>query len=124
MKNISISIILVLSIDLCADFVSSGYNEEVEHRYKEASEQYTEACENGSAVGCLLLSIIYQDGKKGVKQNKSRANQLYAKGCKLYIKDIKPSGDSCDVVNIKNAMMDLRDAGIETTELNILEYLK
>jgi hypothetical protein len=47
-----------------------------------ATELFTCACEDGSALGCKLLGAAYQEGR-GVAANRERAASFFQKACEL-----------------------------------------
>lgn len=45
-------------------------------------DELQKACDGGDAAGCALLGVRYEEGE-GVKQNKSKAKELYGKACDM-----------------------------------------
>ena len=78
MTKIIISMLLLLSLNLSANFVVN--NGKIEY-YESASEYYTKACENGDMNRCVDLGIVYFTGD-GVQENHKKAEELFTIACK------------------------------------------
>ncbi len=78
MTKIIISMLLLLSVNLSADFIVQ--NGEVEY-YNSTSEYYTNACENRDMNRCVDLGMLYITGN-GVEKNHEKAEELFTIACK------------------------------------------
>ncbi len=78
MTKTFISVLLLLSLNLSADFIVNDGNKE---SYISASEYYTKACENGDMNRCVDLGMLYYSGD-GVQKNQNKAVELFAIACK------------------------------------------
>jgi len=81
MTKIIISMFLLLSLNLSADFVDEGSIEYEKGNIIGASELYTKACKNENMKGCTKLGVLYFTGN-GVKENHKKAKKLFRKACK------------------------------------------
>lgn len=77
MIKVIISIFLLLSLELSADFV---VNKGILEYSNSKSELYTKECENGNTNGCVSLGILYFTGD-GVKENHKNAEKLFTEAC-------------------------------------------
>jgi len=78
MTKIIISVLLLLSLHLSADFVV--INGKIKSN-KSTSEYYTKACENGDRNRCVDLGLLYITGN-GVQENHKKAEELFTIACK------------------------------------------
>ena len=78
MRKTVISMLLLLSLNLSANFIVN--NGEVEY-YNSTSDYYTKACENGDTNRCVDLGILYITGD-GVQENHEKAEELFTRACK------------------------------------------
>jgi len=82
MTKIIISMLLLLSFNLYADFVvKNGMIEYVEDKLISTSERYTKACENGNMNGCMDLGVLYFTGGS-VEEDHEKAKELFTVACK------------------------------------------
>ncbi len=81
MIKIVISILLLLNLNLSANFLDAGMKEYKKGNVTKASELYKKSCKNGNVKGCTKLGVLYFTGD-GVKENHKKAKKLFVKGCK------------------------------------------
>ena len=77
MTKIIISMLLLLSLNLSAEFI---VNDGEREHYQSASEYYTNACENGDRNRCVDLGLLYFTGN-GVQENHKKAEELFIIAC-------------------------------------------
>ena len=78
MTKITISMLLLLSLNLSANFVVN--NGKIEN-YKSTSDYYADACANGDMNRCVDLGILYISGS-GVQEDHEKAVELFTIACK------------------------------------------
>jgi len=78
MTKIIISILLLLSLNLSADFVV--INGKIKSS-KSTSEYYAKACEKGDRNRCVDLGLLYITGN-GVQEDHKKAEELFTIACK------------------------------------------
>ena len=71
-------VLLFLSSGVYADDVLDGHEAYQNKDFPKAALLYEKGCNGGSALGCSLLGLMYEDGK-GVKQDYVKATSLYEK---------------------------------------------
>jgi hypothetical protein len=81
MKKILLTMILTV-FSLFADDFQLGYEYLQKGDNFKAAELNTKACDGGAAGSCGMLGLAYQYGK-GVKQDYSKAKELFGKDCDL-----------------------------------------
>ncbi|MDQ1328694.1 MAG: uncharacterized protein QG641_1979 [Candidatus Poribacteria bacterium] len=74
--------LLVLSNIIIADDLSDAFKAYQSGDFSKAAKLYEKACEGGYAKGCVAVGLMYDNGK-GVKQNRSRAKELFGKACDM-----------------------------------------
>ena len=75
------SIGLLVSINLFANFAGDGVEAYQKGNITLASELYTKDCKNGNMHACINLGILYATGN-GVEQDNIKAKKLFVKACK------------------------------------------
>jgi len=78
MTKIIIGMLLLLSLNLSADFL---VNDGTTEQYRSENEHYAKLCENGDRNSCVALGIIYYTGD-GVQKNHQKAEELFIIACK------------------------------------------
>ncbi len=78
MTKIIISVLLLLGLNLSADFIVVDGEKE---SYLSTSEYYAKACENGNMNRCVDLGILYITGN-GVQESHKKAEELFIIACK------------------------------------------
>ena len=81
MTKIILSILILLNLNLSANFLEDGIEEYKKGNASKASELYKKACENKNIQGCTKLAVLYFTGD-GVEENHKKAKKLLVKGCK------------------------------------------
>ena len=81
MTRMIISILLLLSVHLFADLADDGLTAYNKGDITLANKLYLQACQNGSARGCLRSGLLYYTGTE-VKQNIVKAKKLFVRACK------------------------------------------
>ena len=67
----------------CAGVGLYYYGKGVKKDLKSALKFFTKSCELKNGVGCYMVGAFYYDGDEVVKQNLSKAKELYGKACDL-----------------------------------------
>ena len=81
MTHIMITTLLLLSVNLSANFVDEGKKAYNEGNATIASQFYTKACKKKNMEGCVRLGILYFTGD-GVEEKHKKAKKLFIKACK------------------------------------------
>ena len=81
MTRIMIAMLLLLSVNLSANFVDEGKKAYNEGNATIASQFYTKACKKKNMEGCVRLGILYFTGD-GVEEKHKKAKKLFIKACK------------------------------------------
>ena len=83
MIKIMISLLLLLSLNLSANYTEEGNAAYKDGNATQASKLYRKACKNGNMQGCTKLGVLYFIGD-GLKQNHKKAKKLFVKACKKH----------------------------------------
>jgi len=79
MKKTILIICLFLGVNLFADFIQDGINENEKGNYKKANELFNKACNTGNMEGCWALGLMYY--VSGKSEDKIKTKALYEKSC-------------------------------------------
>nr|WP_314239031.1 hypothetical protein [uncultured Campylobacter sp.] len=82
MKRVFVLLVILLSVGFSKNLIESGKEAYSKGDYQKAARLYQKACDEGWALGCSNLGVLYADGQ-GVKQNFPTAKQYYGKACDL-----------------------------------------
>ncbi|MCT7909721.1 sel1 repeat family protein [Arcobacter lacus] len=82
MKKIVIGLIfsIFFGLSLLGDNVDLGIEFANKGNFSKANELWKKLCDDGNAIGCHNLGILYANGR-GAKQDYFKANELYKKAC-------------------------------------------
>ncbi|RLA76096.1 MAG: hypothetical protein DRG30_03585 [Epsilonproteobacteria bacterium] len=81
MTKIMISMLLLMNLNLFADFLDDGSTAYSRGDITLANKLYLQACKSGSSRGCLRSGLLYFTGTD-VKQNIVKAKKLFVRACK------------------------------------------
>ena len=80
MKRILVLLVVLFSIGFSKDLTELGKEAYDKSDYQKAAQLYQKACDEGNALGCYNLGVLYHNGK-GVNQDYQKAAQFYQKAC-------------------------------------------
>ena len=80
MKRVFVLLVILFSVGFSKNLFELGQEAYGKGDYQKAAQFYQKACDEGEALGCLNLGVLYQVGK-GLRQDYKKAVQLHQKAC-------------------------------------------